>query len=69
MIDIKEIINLEQNPINNTGSLKYNELINFTRKHLNEDGCCVLPNFIRPDSIKRMKDEVDKNLAKIYFTS
>ena len=69
MLDIKEIINLEQYPINDSGSLSYKDLINYTRKQLNEDGCCVLSNFIRPDSIKRMKDEVDRNLRKIYFTS
>jgi len=69
MKDLNEIINLEQYPINDTGSLKYRELTNYTRKQLNEDGCCVLPNFIKPDSIRRMKNEVDKNLSKIYFTS
>jgi len=66
---MKEIINLETYPINNTGSVKYRELINYTRKQLNEDGCCVLSNFIKPDSIQRMKDEVDKKLSKIYFTN
>ena len=69
MIDIKNIINIEKYPINDTGSLKYKELTNYTRKQLNEDGCCVLPNFIRSDSILKMKDEVDRNLTKIYFTS
>jgi len=69
MKDIKEIINLEKYPINDTGSLKYKELTNYTKKQLDEDGCCVLPNFIKPDSIRRMKDEVDKNLSKIYFTN
>ncbi len=69
MIDIKQIINLEKYPINDIGSLKYKELINYTRKQLNEDGCCVLPNFIKPNSIRKMKDEVDRNLNKIYFTS
>ena len=69
MTNIKEIINLEKYPINDTGSLKYRDLTNYTRKQLNEDGCCVLPNFIRPDSIRKMKDEVDKNLSKIYFTN
>ena len=68
-MSVSDIINLENYPINDTGSLKYKELINYTRKQLNEDGCCVLSNFIRPDSIKRMKDEVDRNLGKIYFTS
>jgi len=66
---MKEIINLETYPINNTGSIKYRELINYTRKQLNEDGCCVLSNFIKPDSIQRMKGEVDKKLNKIYFTN
>jgi len=69
VIDIKNIINIAKYPINDTGSLKYKELTNYTRKQLNEDGCCVLPNFVRPDSILKMKDEVDRNLAKIYFTS
>lgn len=69
MIDINQIINLEKYPINDIGSLKYKELTNYTRKQLNEDGCCVLPNFIKPDSIIKMKDEVDRNLSKIYFTS
>jgi len=66
---MKEIINLETYPINNTGSIKYRELINYTRKQLNEDGCCVLSNFIKSDSIQGMKDEVNKKLSKIYFTN
>ena len=56
MVNIKKIINLEKYPINDTGSLKYRELTNYTRKQLDEDGCCVLPNFIRPDSIRKMKE-------------
>jgi len=62
---MKEIINLETYPINNTGSIKYRELINYTRKQLNEDGCCVLSNFIKPDSIQRMKDEEWKKVINI----
>jgi len=50
---MKEIINLETYPINNTRSIKYRELINYTRKQLNEDGCCVLSNFIKLDSIQK----------------
>ena len=69
MESLNKIINLEKYPINDIGSLKYKELNNYTRKQLNEDGCCILPNFIKPDSIRKMKDEVDRNLSKIYFTS
>ena len=66
---IEEIIDLEKYPVHDPSCSKYNELVNYTRKQLNEDGCCVLPNFIRPDSIQKMKDEVDRNLSKIYFTN
>ena len=69
MGSIKEIINLEKYPINEINSTKYKELINYTRNQLNEDGCCLLSDFIKPDSIKRMKEEVDRNLGKIYFTN
>ena len=61
MESLNKIINLEKYPINDIGSLKYKELINYTRKQLDEDGCCVLPNFIKPDSIKKMKDELGQN--------
>jgi len=69
MDSIKKIINLEKYPINQSNSTKYKELINYTRMQLNEDGCCVLSDFIKPSSIKRMKEEVDRNLGKIYFTN
>ena len=69
MRSVKEIINLEKYPLNEINSTKYKELINYTRKQLNEDGCCLLSDFIKPDSIKRMKEEVDRNLGKIYFTN
>jgi len=69
MNDLREIINLEKYPINNIGSSKYRKLINSNRKQLNEDGCCVLSNFIKPESIRKMKEEVDRNLSKIYFTN
>ena len=63
MKNLNKIINLEKYPINDIGSLKYKELTNYTRKQLNEDGCCVLPNFIKADSIKKMQDAVAKQGA------
>jgi len=69
MKDIKEIINFEKYPINKNNSSKYKDLVQYNRDLLDNDGCCVLPNFIKTDSIQKMKDEVDRNLSKIYFTS
>ena len=66
---INEIIDLENYPVHDPFCSKYKELVDYTRKQLNDDGCCVLPNFIKPDSIRRMKNEIDNNLSKIYFTN
>ena len=63
MKDIKEIINFEKYPINKTNSSEYKDLVQYNRDLLDNDGCCVLPNFIKPDSIRKMKDEVDRNLS------
>ena len=53
MKDIKEIINFEKYPINKTNSSQYKGLIKYNRDLLDNDGCCVLPNFIKEDSIKK----------------
>jgi len=50
---INEIIDLEKYPVHDPSCSKYKELVDYTRKQLNEDGCCVLPNFIKPDSIPK----------------
>jgi len=55
MKDIKEIINFEKNTINKTNTYEYKDLVQYNRELLDNDGCCVLPNFIKEDSIKRMK--------------
>ena len=56
MKDIKEIINFKKYPINKINSSEYKDLVQYNRDLLDNDGCCVLPNFIKENSIKRMKD-------------
>ena len=56
MKDIKEIINFEKYPINKNNSSEYKDLVQYNRNLLDNDGCCVLPNFIKEDSIKKMKE-------------
>ena len=56
MKDIKEIINFEKYPINKTNSSEYKGLVQYNRDLLDNDGCCVLPNFIKENSIKKMKE-------------
>ena len=68
MKDVNKIIDLEKYPVHDPSCSKYKKLVDYTRKQLNDDGCCVLSNFINEDSIKRMKDEAERNLEKVHWT-
>ena len=68
MKNLENIINLNEYPINQTNSDEYKKLIEKNKKLLDQDGCCVLPNFIKTQSLSKMKEEVERNLNKIYWT-
>ena len=68
MKNLENIINLNEYPINQTNSDEYKKLIEKNKKLLDQDGCCVLPNFIKTQSLSKMKEEVERNLNKIHWT-
>ena len=68
MKKLENIINLNEYPINQTNSDEYKKLIDKNKKLLDQDGCCVLPNFIKTQSLSKMKEEVERNLNKIHWT-
>ena len=65
---LENIIDLEKYPIHKTKSYDYKKLVKKYRKDLDEIGCCCLPNFVLDNSVNRMKDEVNRNLKKTYWT-
>ena len=68
MKNLENIVNLNEYPINQTNSDEYKKLIDKNKKLLDQDGCCVLPNFIKTQSLSKMKEEVERNLNKIHWT-
>ena len=68
MKNLENIVNLNEYPINQTNSDEYKKLIDKNKKLLDQDGCCVLPNFIKTQSLFKMKEEVERNLNKIHWT-
>lgn len=68
MKNLENIVNLNDYPINQTKSDEYKKLIDKNKKLLDQDGCCVLPNFIKTQSLFKMKEEVERNLNKIHWT-
>jgi len=65
---LNDIVDLDTYPINQPGNQKYKDIINYNKKLLDNNGCCVLKNFIKEESINRMKQEAERKLNKVYWT-
>jgi len=65
---LNDIVDLDTYPINQSGNQKYKDIINYNKKLLDNNGCCVLKNFIKEESINRMKQEAERKLNKVYWT-
>ena len=56
-MNISEIINLAQYPLDNIDSFAYTALVNSCKQQLAEDGCCLLPGFIKSGALENAKQE------------
>ena len=65
---LNDIVDLDTYPINQPVNQKYKDIINYNKKLLDNNGCCVLKNFIKEESINRMKQEAERKLNKVYWT-
>ncbi|RUA18122.1 MAG: hypothetical protein DSY30_00330 [Alphaproteobacteria bacterium] len=65
---LNDIVDLDTYPINQPGNQKYKDIISYNKKLLDNNGCCVLKNFIKEESINRMKQEAERKLNKVYWT-
>ena len=65
---LNDIVGLDTYPINQPVNQKYKDIISYNKKLLDNNGCCVLKNFIKEESINRMKQEAERKLNKVYWT-
>ena len=65
---LNDIVDLDTYPINQPDNQKYKDIINYNKKLLDNNGCCVLKNFIKEVSINRMKQEAERKLNKVHWT-
>ena len=65
---LNDIVDLDTYPINQPSNQKYKDIINYNKKLLDNNGCCVLKNFIKEESINRMKQEAERKLNKVHWT-
>ncbi|MEX6502999.1 HalD/BesD family halogenase [Pseudomonas zhanjiangensis] len=62
------IIDLDRYPIHELASPKTQALIAQCRKQLDETGCSVVPDFIRPEAVARMRAEAYRLRERTYWS-
>nr|WP_320136624.1 hypothetical protein [uncultured Amphritea sp.] len=65
---LADFVDLDLYPINDLDSPKRKALVNQCRQELDALGCCRIPNIIRPESIERMRLEVERQRANIFWS-
>lgn len=65
---LADFVDLETYPIHDLDSPKRKALVEQCRKDLDAVGCCRIPDIIRPESIERMRQEVERQRENIYWS-
>jgi len=68
MPTLADFVDLKTYPIHDLASAKRKALVEECRKNLDAVGCCRIPNIIRPQSIERMCQEVERQRENIYWS-
>ena len=66
--NLKDIIDLNKYPIHNLNSFKIKHIIKKCKSDLEQDSCSTLPNFILPNSLKIMNNELEQQLNEVYMS-
>ncbi len=56
-MSIHDCIDLERYPLDKTDSIAYWNLVAASKQQLDQHGCCLLPDFVRPIAIERARKE------------
>ena len=66
--NLKDIIDLNKYPIHDLNSAKIKNIIKKCKSDLEQDSCSTLPNFILPNSLKIMNNELEQQLNEVYMS-
>ena len=56
-MNICDIVDTCRYPLDYSGGAAYKKLISQCRQQLEQDGCCLLPDFLKPDALDNAKQE------------
>jgi len=66
-MNIKNIIDLKNYPINQPQSVEYLEIVKTVQADLAEDGCAVLSNFLSNDGLDALVCEAEKKKSQAFY--
>jgi len=66
---LKTIVDLEKYPIQDLRSQKIKELISKCKDELDQFSCSTIPNFILPQSLEVMSEELKNKIDKVYMSN
>ena len=66
---LKTIVDLEKYPIQDLRSQKIKELIGKCKDELDQFSCSTIPNFILPQSLEVMNEELKNKIDKVYMSN
>ena len=66
---LKTIVDLEKYPIQELRSQKIKELISKCKDELDQFSCSTIPNFILPQSLEVMNEELKNKIDKVYMSN
>ena len=66
---LKTIVDLEKYPIQDLRSQKIKKLISKCKDELDQFSCSTIPNFILPQSLEVMNEELKNKIDKVYMSN
>ena len=66
--NLSNIIDLDKYPIQNLKSPKIKTIVEKCKIDLNQNSCATIPNFILPNSLKIMREELEQQLDEVFMS-
>lgn len=66
--DISDLVNTDIYPLHLDESAELLKLIQYARKELSEDGCCVLRGFLKTEALEKAEKESEEVAKKTFFS-
>ena len=67
-LELADILNLEQYPIDRIGTPERQRVVEQAQEGLDAVGCSCLPDFVRPEALDIMKNEIEAGIDGVFWS-